>query len=509
MHKNLHRLLILSLCLSLIPTSTRFSFYEYKYANFKYLTGNSMIDFKNESRFPSSEALKYLANHPDKRVFTFRQSDLLTSRESNWIDNFDPRAKAFLEAESVKELFELLKKNKISFVLVPNYSWPTMYNSYFQELLGDPRYSTPLIETIDFDQTIDQYQLYKIKEENISTFCQQTNVLTEEFYAPTESPQVRLFYSVLGVPGNIQSTLSKIDVEKRKNFTDFTKDEKSILRSLNRSVSWYDKSSPTTNSKRLIIRVKLKSGSLVSLKAQGVSTRFDSLNLPMFSRIVNVGEDLDTQGDIGIVTQILKAEKVEEVKLFLSTTGGVDLLKGDIDLEVCTVKVWDQQYENPLQEQNQFRLGDPTLIRINLFNCDLNEICKIPVSNKSSGDSRLHSFRDLLKDLYQSTEKLYSPFEVVSTQMQKFFNYVPGDLEKYSFECLEVCPTEGLIYAHWTNSHGFRNQIIISYVAEDSAQKLNVFLPNLRIFKDVEIGFRNAEVETDKSTVYELRRHVS
>ena len=204
MNRVIRIVLVLILCLSIVPTATRFLYYEYKFANLGNLTLSPIANLKNVENFPSNKALTILSKDPTARVLTFRQSDLISLDRRNWIDNFDPRAAVFFQAESELELFELLVKSKIKYVLVPNYTWPTIYNTKFRDLLSNPVYSKPQITNVTLDSKSDTYQLFLIQKNRISSSCVQKVVEGNTFLGEKGGLPSRLFDALLGIPTTFQ-----------------------------------------------------------------------------------------------------------------------------------------------------------------------------------------------------------------------------------------------------------------------------------------------------------------
>ena len=465
-----------------------------------------MIDFINEDRFSSSEALRYLARLQDKKVFTFRQSDLIMIRSSNWIDNFDPRSRIFYEAKSEEELFKLLKSNGISFVLMPNYSWPTSYNTYFQSLLANPIYSTPLLQTINMNSRSDQYQLFKIEERKVSTSCETINFQKEILYAPDESIASRALYAFLGVPPNIQSGLTRFDPRASKNILDITRDQKGFLRSLNHTIDNYDRPEFPDATNRIRIRVELKSDSLISLKVRGIGRKSEDSNLLQFSRLINVGEDLDKQGNVEIVSQVLTSNDVGQLQLFLSATSGSDAFYGDVRLQVCRIDVLDDNSRTVAPFMKKIRIGVPKTVQADLTSCKSDSPCVTYLGKRTTNRLKFEGFEQALQRIYQGTSKLYTPFPSLSAKLNNYFAYEEGDLQRYRINCLKACPVSGTVYVSWTNAHGFLNRFWVFDITSPSSQVEEVYLPNLTKSGDVALEFSNLKGDNSEPTIYELRR---
>ncbi len=171
MNKFFRLFLIFTIFLSLTPTAARFVFYEYKYADFANFQSSPVRNLIEVDKHPAAEALRILAKHPTRKVFTFRQSDVISLNRQGWIDNFDPRAIIFFEAKSENDLFKLLLKHEIKYILVPTYTWPTIYNTNFAKLLSNPNYTEPQIANITLNSDTDNYQLFLVRENNVSIYC--------------------------------------------------------------------------------------------------------------------------------------------------------------------------------------------------------------------------------------------------------------------------------------------------------------------------------------------------
>ncbi len=172
---------IFVLAIGLIPSMLRAGLYSSNYLDFSRNSFERMLPKNVErSAYPAGPAIDYLNSlGKPTRVFTFRQADIAGYGNKNisWVDNFDPRAFDFINAEDSQTLLKLLQDNRIDYVLVPDYHWPTIYNTAFWELLSNLAYARPMIAKVGRDDAVSRrLQLYKItstldQEKQIYSSC--------------------------------------------------------------------------------------------------------------------------------------------------------------------------------------------------------------------------------------------------------------------------------------------------------------------------------------------------
>lgn len=138
----------------------------------------------------SAPAIDYLRSHEktDSKVFTFRQADLVLSVKQSVIDNFDPNLNSLYVSGDFKKFFD---KEDVRYVYLPNYSWPTFYNTALGSTLTDLSSFEPLFSRSDFisEQGTDIYQLLqKVDNSKIECFNKDNN----EYFEGSPSRQSKI-----------------------------------------------------------------------------------------------------------------------------------------------------------------------------------------------------------------------------------------------------------------------------------------------------------------------------
>lgn len=506
MNRFIRNALVLIICLSVVPTATRFFYYEYKFANLSNLTSSPIANLKNEESFPSSQALKVISNNPDARVLTFRQSDLISLDRRNWIDNFDPRATALFQAESEFELFSQLSDLKVKYVLVPNYTWPTIYNTKFAELLSNPRYSKPLIENVTLDFRSDNYQLFLIEMNNTSTSCVQAVVKSDGFLRERGGIFSRLLDALLGIPNSFQGSMQEIEISDLEKFENFGLNQSTLLRNLNGNPEWYHEVADELKSRWLIVRVKTKSNSLISLSVQGVSRRNEVRNLISVGRTVNVSESLSQDKITSLSGQFLTSSDVGSVRVFLRSFSGPKEISNPVQLQICQVRDSLGVLEAPLRKtqialSNQFERLD-----INLRNCDQSGVCEFLDRNERFWTRLNLRARSALQGGYVLTQKIYGINERVDLKLKDIFTYSDSSLQPYSLKCVSNCPDSGLLSLEWTNPYGFRTSLILASSIEVKGAYAQIFAPNLSSDTEPRLILRKYSGVSTRKAIYEFWR---
>lgn len=111
-------------------------------------------------RFPGGGVLLWAREHvnPEERVLTFRQPDYAYYVGTPWIRDIDPTLLHIYHAQTVQEAHRMLRERNVRYVFLPNYMWPTLYNTQIMRLIGDPAYSTKVAE----HQGYSMYRLHDV-----------------------------------------------------------------------------------------------------------------------------------------------------------------------------------------------------------------------------------------------------------------------------------------------------------------------------------------------------------
>jgi hypothetical protein len=506
MNRIVRKALVFIICLSIIPTATRFVYYEYKFASLSNLKSSPISNLKDVENFPSSKALTLLSNDPTARVLTFRQSDLISLDRRNWIDNFDPRAAAFFQAESEYDLFELLRESRIKYILVPNYTWPTIYNTKFMSLLSNPAYSEPLIPNVTLNSKSDSYQLFLIRKSKTSTSCVQEVIKDVRFFREKGGLPSRLFDALLGIPTTYQGSLQDVNISDLNKFENLGLNQSTLLRNLKGDVDWYNDGSQEYSSSRLIVKVKTKSSSLIKLSVQGISQRTEFRNLLKVGRLVNVAESLSAGKTTSLGGQFLASPDVGSIRIFLSSFSGPEKISNQVQLQICQVKDNLGVSEPPLENTEVALSNQPTNLALNLQNCDNSGTCESTARDEPFWKRLNLGARSVLKSGYMLTQKIYTLNDRTDLKLQEVFNYTESSLLPYSFRCISNCPSSGLISLEWTNLYGFRTRIILAASKEVDGTYSQVFVPLLSNKIEPEIVLTRYSGTSTRNAIYEFWR---
>ena len=474
MSKISRSLILILLFVSVIPTASRFFYYEYKFASIENIYKSPIEDLRNVESFPSGKALQILSNDPAGRVFTFRQADFVSLNRSNWIDNFDPRAKDFYLATSEAELFKRLIENEVKYVMVPNYSWPTIYNTVFKQLLSNPLYSRPLIENIALQEKTDSYQLFKIQRAEVVVSCSnqiQKNVTFLKKKGPLTS---RILDALLGIPTGYQSGFQKINVEDFDKFENIGLNKSMITRLASGAVDWYSGDDLPVDTRRFIIKAQIESNSLISLSAQGISSQGIFRNLFNSGRLVNVTEARATNGQVSLDAQVLLAPNVGSFNIYLRSFSGPKDILGPLSIQICGVTEASGANMVGNVEQPFNFVGIPDRLNLDLEVCDSEGKCKPKEENVSRVSQINREIRSFLQGVYFFTQKFFSLFKSLDDKLRRVFEFTEEDLEPYIFRCVSGCPESGLVSLEWTNQHGFLTGLDLSLSEKvlDSSHKI-------------------------------------
>lgn len=506
MSKFSRSLIIFLLLVSVVPTASRFLYYEYKFASIENIHQSPIKNLQNLENFPSGKALQILSSDPSGRVFTFRQADFVSMNRNNWIDNFDPRAKAFYLATSEEDLFKRLIENKIKYVMVPNYTWPTIYNTVFQQLLSNPFYSKPLIENIALSGKTDSYQLYKIQRNQVSVSCSSLIEENVTFLKKKGSLTSRAFDSLLGIPTGYQSGLDKIKVTDFNKFENIGLNKSMILRLAYGSVDWYDAGDLSRDIRRLIIKVQINSNSLVSLSAQGVSNQSTYRNLLKSGRMVNVNEARAANGQVSLNAQVLLAQDVGSIRIYLRSFAGPRDILGPISIQVCGVSETAETNEVEIDKQS-FKVADmPYRLSLDLENCDFEGVCQPKNENSGIINAFNLEIRSLFQDAYHLTQKFFSLFKSLDAKLQRVFEFAEEDLKPYTFRCVSGCPESGVVSLEWTNRYGFMTSLLLSPSEEVFDSSYRIFAPGDLVLLNPHVVLRSYLGSSKGTVVYEFWR---
>jgi hypothetical protein len=487
MSKISRTLILFLLFVSVIPTASRFFYYEYKFSSIENIYKSPIKDLRNVESFPSGKALQILSNDPTGRVFTFRQADFVSLNRSNWIDNFDPRAKDFYLATSEAELFKRLIENEVKYVMVPNYSWPTIYNTVFKQLLSNPFYSKPLIENIAISEKTDSYQLYKIQRNQVSVSCSSLIEENVTFLKKKGSLTSRAFDSLLGIPTGYQSGLDKIKVSDFNKFENIGLNKSMFSRLAYGSVDWYQGEDLSLDTRRLIIKVQINSDSLVSLSVQGISSQSIYRNLLKSGRLVNVTEARAANGQVSLNAQVLLAQDVGSIRIYLRSFAGPRDILGPISIQICEVSETAETNEVEI-DKHSFKVADmPYRLSLDLENCDFEGVCQPKSANSGIFNAFNQEIRSLLQGAYHLTQKLFSLFKSLDAKLLRVFEFAEEELQPYTFRCVSGCPESGIVSLEWTNRYGFITSLILS-----PSEK--VFDSSYRIFAPSDLDLLNPHV---------------
>jgi hypothetical protein len=494
------------LLVSVVPTASRFFYYEYKFASMQNIHQSPIKNLTNVESFPSGKALQILSSDPTGRVFTFRQADFVSLNRNDWIDNFDPRAKDFYLATSEEELFKRLIENKIKYVMVPNYSWPTIYNTVFKQLLSNPVYSKPLIENIALNEKTDSYQLYKIQRDQVSVSC--SNLIEESatFLKKKGSLTSRAFDSLLGIPTGYQSGLQKIKVEDFNKFENIGLNKSMISRLAYGAVDWYAGEDLSLEARRFIIKAQINSNSLISLSAQGISSQIIYRNLLKSGRLVNVTEARAADGQVSLSAQVLLAPDVGSFRIYLRSFAGPKDILGPLSIQVCGVSETTETNEVEIDEQS-FELSDmPYRLSLDLETCDIEGKCQ-PKEESASIISKLNlEIRSFFQGAYHLTQKFFSLFKSLDAKLLRVFEHTEEDLEPYLFRCASRCPESGMVSLEWTNRSGFMTSLNLSQSEQVFDSSYRVYAPSDLALLSPRMVLSNYSGPTNGTVVYEFWR---
>ncbi len=474
MSKNLKKLILVLLFLSLTPTFVRFLYYEVKYTSIQNLSSNPIYDLKSVETFPSSKALQLLSGFKNQKIFTFRQADIINSQGNSWIDNFDPRSLPFYATKSDQELFRSLKAANIGYILVPNYTWPTIYNTQFESLLANPRFTTPLISTVSLNSPTSYYQLFKVEERKLTLTCRSKSITESNFATTQEGITTRLLNSLIGIPTGYHSGLEDINLKSLDQIGNLGLNRKNVFRKISSNLNWYDEDFFKVSNRNLIIRVRLNSDSLVSLWVQGISNSSIKRNLFQYGRLVNASEDLSRFGQVEVASNSLLESDIGEIKLFLSSFGGPESISAPLEVEICEIE------EDSSREfkDSKVLLGDlESELKIDLNSCDKDGFCPDDFVMGDWWNKLSANFRAFVYRGYKFTERLYGPIDNLRENLSHYFDYDPKELEAKVLRCTMNCPKNGFISISWTNRNGFRTNIPIGFAEIIGNQGIEVYLP--------------------------------
>jgi hypothetical protein len=499
-------LLILIVLISSISTTARFLFYEYKFSNIENLYQSPIKSLQNVENFPSSSALTIISKSENARVFTFRQADLVSLDRRNWIDNFDPRAKKFFLAKNQSELYKLLLESQIRYILVPSYSWPTLYNTRFAELLANPGYSEPLIATVSTDPKVDRYQLFEIKKNLFSISCSEKLIGDVRLLRKAGGLSVRIFDGLLGIPSSFQGSLQEFDPSELNRLEYIGLNKSSILRIIEGEPNWYDKNPLKTDSSRLVIHATTESNSLVSLSVQGVSQRNVSRNLLEVGRLINVAESRSSNDSVLLTAQIKVTPDVGSLRIYLSSFSGPSEITEPVQLRICVVD--DNFKSSPSISKDAFSpiVDQSFKVDLDLRKCNANGGCVGSILTYSSWKKFTSRARILVQAGYRLTLRVTSLNDGLAKKLQRIFMYSEQDLEPYFLRCSSGCPDSGIASLEWINGAGFRSSLILAPSVEIKNGDVEVFLPKNVTYSHPEITLRNYTGKSNRTVVYEFWR---
>ena len=474
MSKISRSLILFLLFVSVVPTASRFFYYEYKFSSIENIYKSPIEDLRNVESFPSGKALQILSSDPTGRVFTFRQADFVSLNRNNWIDNFDPRAKDFYLATSEEDLFKRLIENKVKYVMVPNYTWPTIYNTYFKQLLSNPVYSRPLIENIALDEKTDSYQLFKIQRGGVIVSCSNLIEKNLTFLKKKGSLTSRILDAFLGIPTGYQSGFQKINVADFGKFENIGLNKSMITRIAYGSVDWYQGKDLSVDTRRFIIKAQIKSDSLISLFAQGTSSQAIKRNLFESGRLVNVTEARADGGQVSLAAQVLLAPNVGSLNIYLRSFSGPKDILGPLSIQICGVTEIAETNEVQKEEQPFNFVGIPDRLSLDLKACDSEGKCQAKEDNVSPLNRINREIRSFLQDTYFFTQKFFSLYKNLDDKLHRMFEFSEEDLEPYIFRCVSGCPEYGTVSLNWTNQYGFLASLDLSLSEKvlDSSYKI-------------------------------------
>jgi hypothetical protein len=499
-------LIVILLLVSVVPTASRFFYYEYKFASIDNIYQSPIKNLRNVESFPSGKALQILSRDPNGRVFTFRQADFVSLNRNNWIDNFDPRAKDFYLATSQEDLFKLLIENKIKYIMVPNYSWPTIYNTVFKQLLANPLYSKPLIENIALNEKTDSYQLYKIQRDQVSVSCSTLIEESATFLKKKGSLTSRAFDSLLGIPTGYQSGLQKIKVADFNKFENIGLNKSTISRLAYGSVDWYQGEDLSLDTRRFIIKAQINSNSLVSLSAQGISSQKIYRNLLKSGRLVNVTEARAANGQVSLSAQVLLDPDVGSFRIYLRSFAGPKDILGPLSIQVCGVSETTETNEVEIEEKS-FKLADmPYRFSLDLETCTIEGICAPKTENATIITKFNLEIRAFLQGAYHLTQKFFSLFKSVDTKLLRVFEFAEEEMAPYSFRCVSGCPDSGLVSLEWTNRYGFMTSLNLSQSEQVFDSSYRVFAPRDLALRSPRVVLSNYLGSSNGTVVYEIWR---
>jgi hypothetical protein len=423
---------------------------------------------------------------------------------NNWIDNFDPRAMSFYDAKSDKELFDSLRRNGIKYVLVPHYTWPTIYNTQFKSFLSNPKYSTPMIENIDFKSKKSYYQLFEIKENSPVVSCRKRTFVEATFLKPKGGISARLFDTALGIPITYQGSMERFNLERKSASRNLGLNPRSILRDFSPNLNWYDPGFFETKSRKISVRVKLNSDSLVSLQVQGILNRSAKRNLFEATRLVNVAEDFNVSGDVDLSALILVPRSLGEIKLFLSSANGPSGLAGPAIVEICEIR---EGLKQSLKKEILINSGyDKKIAELELdfSNCNHTGFCLNPDYPTGLRDQLSFFAKNAVKSVYKFTERAYTPIDSLDQKLRQIFDFSGDDLEPIILRCSADCPQSGFVSLLWTNEFGFQTRLVLGLAAEVNAVGLSAFAPNFTTMKNPKIYLSDYAGTYKGSVTYEI-----
>jgi hypothetical protein len=506
MNKLARNFLIFIVLISLIPTSTRFFYYQYKFSSAGNFLGSPISDLKEVDNFPSSAALQILSKDPTARVFTFRQADLLSLDRRNWIDNFDPRAKDYLLAKTEGDLYDLLLSSKVKYVLVPNYSWPTVYNSKFGELLANPAFTTPLIPTVAVNSKADRYQLFKIDRTELSSSCSEFVVKDLTFVKKSGGIPSRFVEALLGIPTGFSNSFEEVNLSELSEVKSIGLNKSRLLRVLLGNPYWYTETVSKLKSSRYIIEVETNSDSLLSLWIQGISKREDTRNLLEVGRLVNVAESRSNSNLVSLNAQVLLASNVGSLRIYLSSFSGPTKIVEPVNLRVCSVNENFPPNEKELQKISPKGSQAPEKLILNLAKCASNGECTTSIHSDTFLRRINSTIRDFIQDVYISIQKLLFFDKDLQQRFDGVFNFKKDDLSPHLVRCISICPKTGMTSLEWTNRFGFRVNLDLGTSQEIDGKFVQVFIPILSNVSKPQIVLRNYSGPPTGKATYEVWR---
>lgn len=156
--------------------------------------------FLNNPRLPGSRVYKALEElyTPGDITLVFRQADFTLYGTGRWLDNFDNALTELYGLSSVQEAHAWLRARNVRFVVLPNYTFPTLYRTVLGDLLADPHYVDPLI-------THQGFRLFRLEDDAREISCSNLDlsgleVQTFRDKPPATSALWSLVNSTLGSP---------------------------------------------------------------------------------------------------------------------------------------------------------------------------------------------------------------------------------------------------------------------------------------------------------------------